>query len=293
MANETGAGNWVDAYRSSVDTLKEKTGIPANARNFGEIMAHMAAGKPGQFYHRFLETPMGEQEAATFTEADYDPEHLEVMRDMARLAKERGRYHTSADKEEDYLEILRRQQGLDTTPGYVPQFRPGTALWDVGTTLGGYQFDVRDGNVYATDQYDFNQYDLSPEHEDILGLGGPGTESTSAELDAAMKKADFSWSDLRVLAGDPPYTQENLKNALDKMGWTTERKFPWWDSFQKRALGWPFGSEKNFGEAGLGRLHSPPFEETSIPVDVNLGTIGEVYGPLHRGYRPQKGIIGR
>lgn len=281
------------------DWFKKGWGVPENARNFGEIMAHMGRGVQGQWYHRFLETPIGEQEEARFTEADYAPEHLDVLREMARLAREKGRSNidypgVSAPMLErgDYGELLRRRQALHPEEAGERLNPYLHDLDDISRTIGGGQFETRDGNVYAKDQYDFNQYYMGKALEEYLGLGGPGSEKTSDKLDAAMKKADFSWSDLRALVGATPYTEENLQNALEKSGWPTERNFPWWTAI-KSVLSAPFTGKPNYDAALLGRLHSPPFKETSIPVDINLGTAEEVYGPLHRGYRPKEGIIGR
>ena len=254
------------------DWFKKGFGIPDNTRNFGEIMAHMVRMKPGQFYHRFLETPIGEQEDATITESDYKPKHLDAIREMARLAMEEGRYHTSHDKRKDYSAMEAR--------GYP--WRAGSTLWEIGNTLGGYRFDIRDGNVYATDEYNFNQYDFPEEMEEIAGLSPDTSEGT-------------------------PYSREGIKHSLRESGWSTDRKFPWWDAFQGAFPDTPWHKRTGAERALLGRLYSPPFEgDTTVPVNINLGTVSEVYGPMHYknpkntlessiapSIRPTGGIIGR
>ena len=248
------------------DWLKKGLGVPDNARNLGEIVAHVVRGKPGQFYHRFMETPIGEQEAATFTEADYDPGHLEIMRQMARLAMEEGRYSTYNQSvaeqrgTKDYATLGQRLKDQGT-------LNKDTArdIRDLGHTLGSYRFDIRDGQVYAVDDYNLNQHYMGPEIEAQLGLPPASEEGT-------------------------PYTQEDLQNVLEERGWSSERSFPWWSSF-KTLLSGPTTQRNN--AALLGMLHSPPFKETSIPVDVSLGSVSDVYGPMHYGNRPIGGTIGR
>jgi hypothetical protein len=262
-----------EMWGSAITSLKEGLGIPDNPRNLGEVMAHIVKGKPGQMYHRFLETPIGEQQDATITEADYKPKHLDIMREMARVAMADGRYHTSYDKNKDYDEMVAR--------GYP--YTWGSDLAEIGHTLGGYRFDIRDGKVYATDEYNFNQYDLEPKWQKHVGLFSDASSTKEA-----------------------PYSRQALRNALEASGWSTKRNFPWWDAFQAVFPDTPWHRETGAEKAILGRLYSPPFEDTTIPVDINLGTVSDVYGPMHYrnkpntlesliapSIRPTGGIIGR
>ena len=267
---DTDGGSFIENLLSK-QWWKEGLGIPDNPRNFGEVLAHMVKGKPGQMYHRFLETPMGEQQDAMITEADYKPKHLDIMREMARVAMMDGRYHTSHDKNEDYDEMILRNYPL----------KWGSDLSEIAQTLGGYRFDIRDGNVYATDEYNFNQYDLPSEWEKHTGLF-PDASSTE----------------------EAPYSRQAIRDALEGSGWSTKRNFPWWDAFQGAFPDTPWHKDRGIETALLGRLYSPPFEDTTIPVDINLGTVSEVYNPLlyndawsqhwrNRLRGPTAGIIGR
>ena len=242
--------------------LKKGFGIPDNYRNLGEIAAFMVRGKPGQLYHRFLETPIGEQQDATITEADYYPEHLDIMREMARLAMEEGRLSTGTQNipeqlgTPDYGNLWQRGWGGTSSElSEDEQFDRRHDIKDVNLSLGSYRWEIRDGQVYAVDDYDFNQAHWGKDLEDQVGLP-TGSEDGL------------------------PYSQESLRSVLEERGWSTEREFPWWSSF--KGLLNPGRTRNN--AAILGRLHSPPFEDTAIPVDINLGTVEDVYGPMN--YRP-------
>jgi hypothetical protein len=284
VANETGAGNWLDSYRSSLSnywdsattSLKEGLGVPDNPRTLGEIFAHMVRGKPGQMYHRFMETPIGEQEDATITEADYKPEHLDIMRQMARLAMEDGRYSTLNQNvakgvaTPDYANLWREGWGGTSSElSKKEQRNRYFDIKDIGNSLGSYRWEIRDGQVYAVDDYDFNQAYWGESLEDQLGLPASSEDGL-------------------------PYSQEALRGTLEERGWSSEREFPWWSAL-KTILD-PTKVEKatilQNNAAMLARLHSPPFEDTTIPVDINLGTVSDVYGPMHYN-RPMGGIIGR
>tara|TARA_R100000049_G_C1930140_1_gene74155 strand:- start:14 stop:799 length:786 start_codon:yes stop_codon:yes gene_type:complete len=245
--------------------LKRFFGITSGARNLGEGITYAFGGKPAQFYHRFLETPIGKQDEARITEADYDPHHLDFLRDMAIVAMEDGRYHTSP---KDYLEVLRREKARTSIKWdlHHPYQRAAKTMVH---TLGGFEFDIKDGNVYVKDKYDFNQHKLSPQMESQWGLTPDTSEGT-------------------------PYTRQQLSDFVEKVGYGTERGFPWWGAVRDRFLSaFPSGKD-NPNPAFLGRLYSPPFEQgTSLPVEVNLGSVSDVYGPMHYKNRPTGGIIGR
>ena len=127
--------------KKEIKSEKKKTSIVDKVKNLKDQIFRPNA-------RQFIYDALGG--SGDITEDDYGPEYLDAMRKLAQNAIDRG--DTSLDYD-DY--------GIDSFNKGIVENMYGSGeehgrMFDLKTLIGGGNLAVEDGNLYLTDDYDFN-----------------------------------------------------------------------------------------------------------------------------------------